>query len=56
MEEVQRIILAVPDDRGKGLFWWEPAAPKRGFSTRTYFDKDGNVMPVIKVFDKYTRK
>jgi arabinogalactan endo-1,4-beta-galactosidase len=56
MEEVHRIVLAVPDNRGRGIFWWEPAAPQRGFSTRTYFDKEGNVMPVINVFNKYTRK
>lgn len=56
LEEVNNVILAVPDNRGCGIFWWEPAAPGKGFSNRTYFDKDGNVMPVIEVFDKYTRK
>lgn len=55
VEEVNKIILAVPDNRGCGLFWWEPAAPGKGFSTRTYFDKNGNVMPVINVFDKFSR-
>jgi arabinogalactan endo-1,4-beta-galactosidase len=56
LEEVNRIVLSVPENRGLGIFWWEPAAPGRGFSTRTFFDNDGNVMPVITVFDKYTRK
>lgn len=56
LDEVNRIVLAVPDNRGCGIFWWEPAAPGSGFSTRTFFDKEGNVMPVINVFDKYTRK
>ncbi|MDY7396318.1 glycosyl hydrolase 53 family protein [Aureibaculum sp. 2210JD6-5] len=55
LEEVNKIILNVPDGRGKGVFWWEPAAPSKGFSTRTFFDSDGNVMPVITVFDKYVR-
>lgn len=56
LDEVNQIVLNVPEGRGCGVFWWEPAAPARGFSTRTYFDKEGNVMPVINVFDKYTRK
>lgn len=56
LDEVNRIVLAVPDNRGCGIFWWEPAVEQRGFGTRTYFDKEGNVMPVINVFDEYTRK
>ncbi len=56
LEAVNQIILNVPEDRGVGLFWWEPSAPGKGFETRTFFDKEGNVMPVIKVFDKYARK
>ncbi|MEW4923736.1 glycosyl hydrolase 53 family protein [Algibacter sp. 2305UL17-15] len=55
LEEVNTIILNVPNGRGKGVFWWEPAAPKRGFESRTFFDEDGNIMPVITVFDKYVR-
>jgi arabinogalactan endo-1,4-beta-galactosidase len=56
LEEVNKIVLAVPGNLGCGVFWWEPAAPGKGFSTRTFFDEHGNVMPVINVFDKYTRK
>ena len=55
LEEVNNIILNVANGRGVGIFWWEPAAPKRGFETRTFFDEKGNVMPVINVFDKYLR-
>ncbi|GAA4895840.1 hypothetical protein GCM10023311_20740 [Flaviramulus aquimarinus] len=55
LEEINTIILSVPNGRGRGVFWWEPAAPNRGFESRTFFDKEGNVMPVISVFDKYTR-
>ncbi len=55
LEEVNNIILSVPNGRGIGIFWWEPAAPNRGFESRTFFDEEGNVMPVINVFDKYTR-
>lgn len=55
LEEVNTIILSIPNNKGKGLFWWEPAAPNKGFSTRTFFKDDGNVLPVINVFDRYVR-
>lgn len=53
LEEVNQIVLNTPDNKGKGIFWWEPAVGRWG--TRSYFDKEGNVLPVITVFDKYTR-
>ncbi len=56
LEQVNQIVLNVPGGRGCGVFWWEPAAPGRGSSSRDFFDKEGNVLPVINVFDKYTRK
>ena len=56
LEEVNRLVLATPKGLGKGIFWWEPAVPLRpGISSRGMFDLDGNVLPVINVFDKYTR-
>ena len=56
LEEVNRIVLDTPDNLGAGIFWWEPATMNlRGISTRDFFDDDGNVLPVITVFDKYTR-
>ncbi|OHB77454.1 MAG: arabinogalactan endo-1,4-beta-galactosidase [Planctomycetes bacterium RBG_16_55_9] len=54
LDEVHRIVLDTPDNRGKGVFWWEPATGRGGH--RTMFDKDGNAMPVITVFDKYVKK
>lgn len=54
LEEVNRIVLSVPDNRGCGVFWWEPAVSRGG--SRSYFDEEGNALPVINVFDKYTRK
>jgi arabinogalactan endo-1,4-beta-galactosidase len=39
---------------GSVVFWWEPATME-GRSGRDFFDQDGNVLPVISVFDKYTR-
>lgn len=55
LESVNAIILQVPNNLGKGIFWWEPAAPNKGFSSRTYFTNDGEVKPVIEVFDKFVR-
>jgi len=55
LEEVNRAVLATPNNLGKGVFWWEPAvAPGR--NSRAMFDNDGNALPVINVFDKFTRR
>ncbi len=54
LDEVNRIVLETPDNLGAGIFWWEPAT-MGGRSTRDFFDENGNVLPVITVFDKYTR-
>ncbi|NQV33625.1 MAG: glycosyl hydrolase 53 family protein [Phycisphaeraceae bacterium] len=53
LDEVHRIILNTPHNRGKGIFWWEPATRRGG--RRTLFDRDGNALPAITVFDKFTR-
>lgn len=57
LEEVHRAVLATPHGLGKGVFWWEPAvAPAaRGISGRGMFDAEGNALPVISVFDRFTR-
>lgn len=54
LEEVHRIVLNTPHNRGKGVFWWEPAVTG-GLGRRGMFDEQGNALPVIGVFDKYTR-
>lgn len=51
MEAVNEIVLNTPNNRGKGIFWWEPATRRGG--RRTMFDREGNALPVIGVFDKY---
>jgi arabinogalactan endo-1,4-beta-galactosidase len=51
---VHEAVMATPNHRGIGLYWWEPASARGG--GRTYFDRDGNVQPVINVFDKYSRR
>jgi arabinogalactan endo-1,4-beta-galactosidase len=46
----------VPDNRGKGIFWWEPAVGNRGgLVSRSFFDETGTALPVITVFEKFTR-
>jgi arabinogalactan endo-1,4-beta-galactosidase len=56
LEAVNRLLLATPNGLGKGIFWWEPAVPLRpGISSRGIFDMEGNVLPVVRVFDKFTR-
>ncbi len=54
LEEVNRIVMMTPNGLGKGVFWWEPAAGL-GRGGRGFFDKEGNALPVMTVFDKYTR-
>jgi arabinogalactan endo-1,4-beta-galactosidase len=56
LEKVNEIVLSTPDNLGRGVFWWEPAVfNKPGINSRDMFDDEGNALPVIKVFDKYTR-
>jgi arabinogalactan endo-1,4-beta-galactosidase len=55
LEEVNRAVLATPNNRGKGVFWWEPAVAGLR-NARGMFDNDGNALPVITVFDRFTRK
>jgi arabinogalactan endo-1,4-beta-galactosidase len=55
LEEVNRAVLATPNNRGKGVFWWEPAVAA-GRNGRGMFDNDGNALPVTTVFDRFTRK
>jgi arabinogalactan endo-1,4-beta-galactosidase len=55
LEEVNRLVLATPDHRGIGVFWWEPAVTGR-LRNRGFFDDDGDALPVIDVFDRWTRK
>jgi arabinogalactan endo-1,4-beta-galactosidase len=48
---VDRAVRETPDGLGKGVFWWEPAVPQSPISSRSFFDDNGNVLPVITVFD-----
>ena len=55
LDEVNRLVMNTPDHRGIGVFWWEPAVTG-GLRNRGFFDDDGNALPVITVFDRFTRK
>jgi len=56
LDELTRIVLQTPDQRCKGIFWWEPAVGGRsGLISRSFFDEEGNSLPVLAVFDRYTR-
>ncbi len=54
LDEVHRLVLSTPNNRGIGIFWWEPAVTG-GLRSRGMFDDDGNALPVINVFDKTMR-
>lgn len=57
LEELNRLALMSPEFKVRGVFWWEPAVDgnMRGIGSRGFFDEDGKALPVIAVFDKYTR-
>jgi arabinogalactan endo-1,4-beta-galactosidase len=55
LDEVNRIVLETPNGLGKGVFWWEPAVEAGHIRSRGMFDDDNNALPVVTVFDKYTR-
>jgi arabinogalactan endo-1,4-beta-galactosidase len=55
LDEVHRAVLDTPDQRGIGVMWWEPAVTGR-LRERGMFDDEGNALPVINVFDRFTRK
>jgi arabinogalactan endo-1,4-beta-galactosidase len=53
LDELNRIVMAVPGGYGKGVFWWEPFWPRSGVD-RGMVDEQGNALPVIEVYDKWT--
>jgi arabinogalactan endo-1,4-beta-galactosidase len=53
---VHELVLATPHGLGKGVFWWEPAVPPATrIASRGMFDAGGNALPVMTVFDRWTR-
>lgn len=55
LDELNRVVLATPDGLGKGVFWWEPAVEAGAIRSRGMFDEQNNALPVVSVFDKFTR-
>jgi len=55
LDEVNRVLLSTPNNRGIGVFWWEPAVRPGRLRNRGFFDDDGNALPVMTVFDRFTR-
>ncbi len=56
LDALANTVMDTPDGRGVGLFWWEPAVVGRGaLGARSFFDDQGNALPVMDTFDKYTR-
>lgn len=54
LDEVNRVVMEAPGGHGKGVFWWEPAV--RGeLVQRGFFDNQGDVLPVIGVYDRFAR-
>jgi len=54
LDQVNQAVMATPNGRGKGIFWWEPAV-QGDLAVRSFFDQQGNVLPVITVFDHSRR-
>lgn len=55
LETIHQLVLATPYGLGKGVMWWEPAVEHSPIRGRGMFDDAGNALPVIDVFDKWTR-
>ncbi|MGB7284745.1 MAG: glycosyl hydrolase 53 family protein [Candidatus Acidiferrum sp.] len=53
LEEVNRVVQETPNGLGMGVFWWEPAA-LGPLGSRSFFDDQGNALPVVTAFDKFT--
>ena len=54
LDELNRLVIGTPDGLGAGVFWWEPAVDGP-LAVRGYFDDQHNALPVITVFDRFTR-
>lgn len=55
LETIHQLVLSTPHGLGKGVMWWEPAVEPGPIRGRGMFDDVGNALPVIEVFDKWTR-
>lgn len=51
LQELEKVVRAAPNKRGRGLMWWEPTGNDYLGTSRGLFDKQGNARPAMKVFD-----
>jgi arabinogalactan endo-1,4-beta-galactosidase len=54
LDELNRVVMEPPNGRGKGVFWWEPMV-QGPLTVRGFFDDHYNALPVMTVFDRFTR-
>jgi arabinogalactan endo-1,4-beta-galactosidase len=54
LRAVNAAVRSIPYGLGQGVFWWEPAADHE-LRGRSFFDNQGNVLPVIRAFDPPSR-
>lgn len=56
--ELARVVKAIPRNRGIGIVWWGteyqrlPGIGLAGFDTRSFFDREGNTLPVATALGK----
>jgi arabinogalactan endo-1,4-beta-galactosidase len=50
LRAVDAAVRDLPNGLGQGVFWWEPAA-EGDLRSRSFFDQEGNALPVISAFD-----
>jgi arabinogalactan endo-1,4-beta-galactosidase len=55
LDELNRVVMETPNGRGKGVFWWEPVVTG-DLAIRGFFDAQHNTLPVVTVFDRFSRK
>lgn len=55
LEAVNAAVMATPYGLGRGVMWWEPAVEPSPIRSRGMFDDAGNALPVVNVFDQWTR-
>lgn len=61
MEKLAAIVKGVPNGKGIGIFYWAaefqplPGTGLAGFENSSFFDEDGNALPVIKTFGQTSK-
>lgn len=49
MQAVNEIVMAAPDNLGRGVFWWEPMFRGRGY----FDDQTHKAKPIVEAFEEY---